>query len=133
MENYVKVMSIEALTMLDIARKEIMPAVSKYIGKLSKTAAAAKQVAPDALCVYETSLIKKMSGLLGSLFEKANDLDNALLNAHAESDCATHATYYHENVVPAMQELRAVADELETMVSKEAWPFPTYDDLLFGV
>ncbi len=132
MENYVKVISIEALTMLNIARREIMPAVSKYIGQLSATAASAKQVTPDAACLYETSLVKKMSDLLGSMYQKTNALENVISHAHGDDSVDT-VNFSHEKIVPAMVDLRVVADELETMVSKDAWPFPTYDDLLFGV
>ncbi len=131
MESYVKIISIEALTMINIARKEIMPAVSKYVGKLSGTAEKAKKIA-EAVCLYETALVKKMSDLLGTMYQKANELEEVLAHAHGGS--ATEAAQYsHAKIVPAMAELREVADELETMVSKEAWPFPTYDDLLFYV
>ncbi len=133
MENYVTVLSIESLTMLDIARKDILPAVSAYVGKLAKTAATAKQVMPDIACSYETTLVKKLSGLCDSLYQKANALDDALLAAHDKEDSPSEAVYYHENVVPAMQELRAVADELETQVGKADWPFPTYGDMLLFI
>jgi glutamine synthetase len=133
-ENYIKVLTIEALTMLDIARKEILPAVSACTGKLAATALAAKQIAADAACVYESALVKKISQLTGSLYEKANELDSLLFKAsHDEGDSIDTAVYFRNNVVPAMEALRAVADELETMVGKSDWPFPTYGDLLFGV
>lgn len=131
MENYVTTLSIEALTMLDIARKNILPAASAFTGKLAKTALGAKQVASDASCTYETALVKKLSDLCGTMYQKADELEAALHGAHECEDATAEAVYYHGTVIPAMQALRDAADELETQVDQNQWPFPTYGELLF--
>ena len=133
MEGYCKVISIEALTMLELARKQILPSVSAYIKELSETALAKKTVCPQASCQVEESLITKLSSLNASLFGKANDLDEALLGAKGFDQIGKCAKYYHDTVFAAMQELRAVADELEINTAESYWPFPTYGDLLFSI
>ncbi len=133
MEGYCKVISIEALTMLELARKQILPSVSAYIKELSETALAKKTVCPQASCQVEESLITKLSSLNASLFGKANDLDEALLGAKGFDQIGKCARYYHDTVFAAMQELRAVADELEINTAENYWPFPTYGDLLFSI
>ncbi len=133
MEGYCKVISIEALTMLELARKQILPSVSAYIKELSETALAKKTVCPQASCQVEESLITKLSSLNASLFGKANDLDEALLGAKGFDQIGKCARYYHDTVFAAMQELRAVADELEINTAESYWPFPTYGDLLFSI
>ena len=133
MEGYCKVISIEALTMLELARKQILPSVSAYIKGLSETALAKKTVCPQASCQVEESLITKLSSLNASLFGKANDLDEALLGAKGFDQIGKCARYYHDTVFAAMQELRAVADELEINTAESYWPFPTYGDLLFSI
>ncbi len=133
MEGYCKVIGIEALTMLELARKQILPAVSAYIKELSETALAKKSACPQASCLVEESLIAKLSSLNASLFGKANTLDEALLGAKGFEQIGSCALYYHDTVFAAMQELRAVADELEVNTAESYWPFPTYGDLLFSI
>ncbi|MBR6756387.1 MAG: glutamine synthetase III [Peptococcaceae bacterium] len=134
LENYSKVLHIEALTMLDMAKREIIPAVNHYLKDLSQTAASVKAVLPTADCSMEESLIAEISQRAAALYQKTVALDKLMNESkkHEENvqDCAI---YYKEQVFTAMEELRVVADELETLVGQEYWPFPTYSDLLFKI
>ncbi len=133
LENYSKTINIEALTMIDMARKEILPAVSAYIKELADTAYLAKAVSSDVDCSYESQMVKKLSSLTGLMFNRVNTLDEALLKVKDLSDVLEVAQYYSKVVFIAMQELRSVADEIETYVGEKYWPFPTYGELLFNV
>ena len=134
LDNYCKVLHIEALTMLEMSKKEIIPAVSAYLKDLSGTAAAVKAVVADADCSMQESIIQKVSALSGSLYKKTEALNAAVLNTkNHEENIEDRAQYYKNHIFPGMQELRAVADELETLVGEGYWPFPTYGDLLFKI
>jgi len=132
LENYCKVISVEALTMLEMAKKDILPASLAYARILADGIAARKAVDAGLLEEEERSLLNKVSLLCGSLIKKTEALDRAMLGEHGEEGLA-HATYMRDAVLPAMGELRAVGDELETLVPSDLWPFPTYGDLLFSV
>lgn len=131
MENYIKTLHIEALTMLEMARKNIFPAVSAYIHELTRTALDKKALGLDLPLEPEQSLLVKLTGLSKCLYERTEALDTLLLHEHG--DVTQEGQYYSGTVFPAMQALRMVADELETLVGKQYWPFPTYADLLFSV
>ena len=133
LDSYAKVVNIEALTMLDMARKDILPAVSAYSEKLAHTATSKKAVLPDADCNYELATLEKLSRIEASMFARTNDLEKAVLEAKETAGVAETANYYKDHVIPAMNELRVSADELEMLTAKEYWPFPSYGDLLFGV
>ncbi|MEE0775737.1 MAG: glutamine synthetase III, partial [Bacillota bacterium] len=128
MENYAKTINIEALTMLDMAKEEILPAVLKYTKGVLKGIALKKDCGIAA--EEETKYATKLSELSETMFVKIKALED-ILAAKDESDIEAEAMYYADKVLPAMNELREVADNLETMVDKEAWPLPTYTDLLF--
>ena len=134
LDNYCKVLHIEALTMLDMSRKEIIPAVSKYLKDMSDTAASVKAIIADADCTMQESIIGKVAALSGSLYKKTEVLNTVVLATREhEENIEDRAQYYKNNIFPAMQELRVVADELETLVGQDYWPFPTYSDLLFKI
>ncbi len=134
LDNYCKVLHIEALTMLDMSKKEIIPAVSAYLKDLSATASSIKSVVADADCTMQEQLIHKIAALSGSLYKKTEALSTAVLNTKDhEENIEERAQYYKNYIFSGMQELRAVADELETLVGEEYWPFPTYGDLLFKI
>ena len=133
MENYSKVINIEALTMLDMAKKDIMPAVSAYSKALSDAANAKKTLLPNVDCTYEVETLKRISRAAGNLYAKTGDLDKTLLDAKEYADATDLAIYYKDNVIPAMSEMRISADELETLTAKSYWPYPSYGDLLFSV
>lgn len=134
LENYCKELHIEALTMLDMVRKDILPSVMNYVHKLSSTAAAKKSVLADVNCDVEKTLISKLSELVSCLYHKTDKLEQTLIAAKDyESDAQKCSAYYHDSVFASMQEVRAIVDELETSTAKEFWPFPTYGDLLFSI
>ena len=117
--------------MLDIARKEIIPAVSSYIRNLSETAIAKKQLITDADCEVETALVSKLSTLSSVMFRKIDSLNDALLEAKNYTDPLKVARFYKDTVLTAMQEVRVVADEMEMLTDSSCWPFPPYGELLF--
>ncbi|MDR1061235.1 MAG: glutamine synthetase III [Clostridiales bacterium] len=134
MGGYAKAINIEALTMLEIARVQILPAASACCDRLALSAKRQKEIAPELACQMERALVSKISKLADSLYNKAEVLDQALLEAkELAGDARAYAKSCRESVFVAMQELRAVADELETRVGREFWPFPCYGDLLFSV
>ena len=133
LENYSKVINIEALTMLDMAKKDIFPAVVDYGKEHSETINAKKAACPDVVVDAETALLKKLSALTSCLYKKIAALDAALLDVKFHTEVEDCAKYYGSSVINAMNELRAVADELEVITAKSAWPFPSYGDMLFSI
>ncbi|HBL84459.1 MAG: glutamine synthetase [Clostridiales bacterium GWF2_38_85] len=133
-ESYCKTIHIEALTMLDMTKKDIFPAVCEYIKSLTETALAKKSLCDDGITTEaEIALIKKLSNLSKCLVDKTDLLDKAVLGTYEIDDIIEKMNYYHDTVFTSMQELRAIADELEINASSKYWPFPTYGDLLFNV
>lgn len=134
MENYCKIINIEALTMLDMAKQDIMPAVSAYSKTLADTAIAKKAVVATVdCCTYEVETLKAVSGKAATLYAKTEELEKLVIDSKEYEDATELAVYYKDKVIPAMNELRISADELETFVCKEYWPYPSYGDLLFSV
>ncbi len=132
LEGYCKVLSIEAFTMLDIARKDILPAVLAYSKAVADTAVSKKALLPSLSLSCEEALLSKLSGLTDSFAKKIEALADAMAENGA-ADLLAHATHGRDALVPAMAELRAVADELETIVAKDYWPLPSYGELLFNI
>ncbi len=135
-ENYSKIINIEAETMLEMAKKDILPCASKYSSKLAQTIGLKKAACDECDCTYEAQMLKKVSALTSSIFAKACQLESAVNEAKVladKGDSGKTAFFYRENVFAAMGELRAVADELEVITPKELWPFPSYGDLLYSV
>lgn len=133
LENYCKTLNIEALTMLEMANKDILPAVNSYVSDLACTASKKKSLSAELSTEFEEKLLSKLSFLTLSLYNKIDNLNSALLGA---KDCKHHeecAVYFRNSVFLAMQELRGVADELETLVGTKYWPFPTYGEILFSI
>ena len=133
MENYAKVLHIEALTMLDMARRDILPAVTRYSRSLADTALAKQALSSEIDCSMERHMVARLSRLTGCLYRKIEALELAVLGAKNCQNVTDEACYYKDTVFAAMQELRAVADELEGIVGENDWPFPTYGALLFSV
>ena len=131
MENYVRTVRIEALTMVDMARKEILPAVVRYCGDLASVLNNKKAAMPELGCGYETRQVKRLSTLIDSIDEATEVLEKSVLAL--EGDNTKQAFHIRDEVLCRMAELRAVCDEAETITAAEYWPFPTYGDLLFGV
>ena len=133
LEGYAKAINIEALTMLDMAKKEILPAVMKYNKDIFSTLKVKQDIGLNVSLEKEQKYATKLSNLTESLMAKIDELDELVLGAKNHEEGLESAKYYKEYVFEAMQTLRVVADELETMVASTEWPFPTYVDLLFYV
>ena len=133
LENYSKTVNIEALTMVDMARKEILPAVEGYTKSLAETLAAKKAAVAGLPCKYETSTITKLSELSDEIADATADLDGEIAKFQAIEDVTEAANDIRDVILGKMDALRAVCDEAETITAKELWPFPTYSDLLFSV
>ena len=133
LENYCKTVNIEGLTMVDMARKEILPAVETYLSDLSGTVAAKAAAVPGLACKYEKGIITKLSTLVDEIDDAAEALDSTLVRLKAVPDVTDAAYVIRDVVLQKMAELRVVCDEAETLTAAKYWPFPTYGDLLFGV
>ena len=133
LEKYCQTINIEALTMLEMVKKDIIPAICNYSKDLTQGALAKKNLSSDIDVSLETSLVSKISSLSACLSKKTAELDKVLLDAKDIEDSEELAKFYHDTVLSQMNEVRAIADELETIVGKGYWPFPTYTDLLFSV
>ena len=133
LENYSKTVNIEALTMVDKARKEILPAVEGYTKSLAETLAAKKAAVAGLPCKYETATIAKLSELSDEIADATADLDSEIAKFQAIEDVTEAANDIRDVILGKMDALRAVCDEAVTITAKEFWPFPTYSDLLFSV
>ena len=133
LENYCKSVNIEALTMVDMAKKEILPAIEAYAADLSSAAAAKKAAVPGVACGYETKLIQRLSALVDQIDEAAETLGQKIIQLKMIAGVTEAANFIRDEILPAMAALRAPADEAETLTAAKYWPFPTYGDLLFGV
>ena len=132
-EHYSKVINIEALTMLEMLRKQIMPAVAGYSSEVA-SAAAAKQAVSDKLSVRsETKLLEKLSAGADELSDAIDELQEAVDQATAESDEPAKSYLYHDAVLPAMEKARKASDTLERICSEDYWPLPSYSRMLYYV
>ena len=133
LENYCKTVIIEANTMIDMARKQILPAVQGYTAELAGSVAAKKAVSANIACGYESGLIGKLSVLTDQIAAKTDELEAAVLELKGVADVMEESAAIRDTVIGKMAALRAVADEAETLTAEKYWPFPTYGELLFGV
>ena len=133
LENYCKAVNIEALTMVDMVRKEILPAVESYTGDLASTLKTKLSVVPELSGKYEKSAIAKLSSLADEISDAATALDLELVKLKTVADETEVAALIRDVIIQKMAELRVACDEAENVTSKKYWPFPTYSDLLFGV
>ncbi|MBP5662606.1 MAG: glutamine synthetase type III, partial [Clostridia bacterium] len=133
LENYNKLINIEARTMINLASKDILPAVSRYSRELSATALSKKTLSPDIDCSYETQTVTRISSLIGSAYRNLNDLRDAVEQMKNVPDGQNLAFFCKDHVIPAMRALRDDVDALELIVSSESWPYPSIGQLLFGV
>ena len=134
LENYAKLINIEALTMLDMAKKDIIPAVTAYIKTLTDTALAKQSLSPDIPTSLERDLVTDLSQQLVCFSDKIKELENNLIKANEYADdIQAYADYYRNTIFADMQALRAIGDNMETQTSSEFWPYPSYGEMLFGV
>nr|MBQ4320118.1 glutamine synthetase III [Clostridia bacterium] len=132
-ENYIKVLNIEALTMLEMTKRDILPAVFKYQGELEEALAAKAKLGLNVSGDARLELIKKISDTAAMAYAKTEELDKAVNSDREFEESIDEALYMRDVVLKAMNELRVYVDELETMVSREFWPLPTYGDMLFSI
>ena len=130
-EAYAKAINIEARTMIDMASKQIIPAVMKYTKELAETVLAVKEAGADTS--VQSELLGEISGYLVEAKAALKALTEITDEAAAKEEGSVQANFYHSDVVPAMEALRAPVDKLEMIVDKEAWPMPSYGDLIFEV
>ncbi|HEY8418927.1 MAG TPA: glutamine synthetase III [Clostridia bacterium] len=131
-ENYIKTRNIEAITMVDMTRQQIIPAVEKYINVLTDTGIKKKSLSSEISVEFEAKMIQRLSALLLDLYEKVETLE-ANIKAKKGSDLIEIARYYKDVILKNMDSLRATADELERLTDSAYWPIPTYADILFSV
>ena len=134
LENYCKQLHIEALTMVDMLRKQILPAASKYLSVLGSTITTTQAAYPKAKCQYEKDTMEKLSSLIDSLYKETGILETDIANEESKAgDIEKQAHYVRDTLFVQMEKTRAIADQIEPMVDKTLWPYPTYGDMLFSV
>ena len=133
LENYCKQVRIEANTMMDMALRQILPAITGYADKLSETVSSKKAVNASLACSYETDVISKLSVLADQIYTRSGELEKAIISLGSAEDIIAESAAIRDTLLPKMGELRAAADEAETLVSSEYWPYPSYGDMLFSV
>lgn len=131
LDEYCKTLNIEALTMIDMAKKEILPAAAKYIKDIAKTAELAKSCGAET--VFEEETVKEISALVTEMYKALGTLEADVQKVHSIEDTQEMANYFHDTIFADMGALRVPADKIETLVGKGYWPYPTYSDLLFYV
>ena len=132
-EHYVKVTNIEARAMINISGKQIIPAVIHYTTRLADSVNKVTKACPDANVSVQKTLLERASKLLGDMEDARTDLYEKVEKYGKEKDAEKKAHKYHDVIVPAMKALRAPVDELEQIVDKDLWPYPSYGDLIFEV
>lgn len=134
LENYAKIINIEALTMIDMAKKDMIPSVTSYVRELTDTALAKKALSDAIPTSVEEDLITSLSNKLVCFSKKTAELENAVIGASEyEGDVLAYAKYYRESVFSVMTELRAIGDAMETETAADYWPYPSYGEMLYGV
>ncbi len=133
LENYCKSVVIEANTMVDMARTQIVPAIEAFAADTAKAVATKKAVAPELPCRYETGLVTTLTGLIDEIAVKTDELEAALLKVRDAADIVGESALIRDTLLQAMGELRVPCDKAEMLTAKSYWPYPTYADLLFGV
>ena len=133
LENYCKTVTIEANTLVDMAKSAIAPAVEKYSADLAKNANAKRKLDDSLALTYETKLVKRLSVLTDSIAERTDALEDALIALHDAEGIIAESEAIRDTVLPKMCELRVACDEAETLTDRSYWPYPTYADILFSV
>ncbi len=133
LENYCKIVNIEALTMIDMVKRDILPAMSKYSAEIANAGELKRKYMSDCDCSYETETTKKLSSLIGKAHKEVIKLENDLGVGRNISDKAKLADMYKNDIISDMEALRESVDAMEEIAASSAWPYPTYGELLFGV
>jgi glutamine synthetase len=132
-ENYAKTINIEALTLMDMVRRMIIPACNKYLNNLADEVSKVKTVLPTIDLKSQLGLMEHIAQLVNCLSDKINSLDDELIKARAIEDEKDQAIFFRDKIFALMGEIRSFADELELIVDKDCWPIPTYGELLYSV
>ncbi len=133
LENYCKTLNIEALTMIEMARRSILPAVIEYTKNITDTLTAKQSIGIDISKCKEKEVVEELSYITSMIIENTEKLENALIGVKDIEGIQNEANYYKDTVIAAMNELRAVADRAEVIVGDEYWPYPRYGELLFSI
>lgn len=133
LDNYVKSVNIEAYTMISMSRKQIIPSVARFTADVAKQAAEKNALCSSLNCSYEKNLVEKLSALTDAMDEQTAVLEKDVAELKNISDVKAQSEYVRDNILKDMEILRKSADEAEVLTDAEYWPFPAYDDLLFGV
>lgn len=133
LENYNKTLNIEVQTMLQMVKKDILPAVSAFVSDMSVAVINKQAVSEDINCEVELDLVKKVSGLQAAIYKNMHALEEVSVSLSAVSDPAELAMAYKNNAIPTMEALRTSVDAAEELVGTEYWPYPSYADMLFYV
>ena len=133
LENYCKTVNIEGHTMVDMVRKNYLPAIEKYLFELAQTTSLMKSVSDRVKCNYEISTMERLSELTDYILERVKDLEKALEDLKAYDDVIEASQVIRDDVLPKMEHLRKHVDEAEMLASEDCWPFPSYGRLLFSV
>jgi glutamine synthetase len=133
LENYVKTVNIEGLTMVDMVRKNYLPAMERYLYRLSQTTVLMRQVSPTVKCNYEVSTMERLSELTDDILEAVKSLEEALVDVKKQGDIFKTSEFVRDVMLPRMDALRKCVDEAEMLTSQRDWPFPSYGQLLFSV
>lgn len=133
LENYVKTVNIEGLTMVDMVRKNYLPAIERYLFRLAQTTSLMRQVSENVKCNYEVSTMERLSELTDHILEAVKDLEDALSTFKGLEDVFKSSAFVRDEMLPKMDTLRTYVDEAEMLTSQRDWPFPSYGQLLFSV
>ncbi len=133
LENYCKTVNIEGLTMVDMVRKDYLPAIERYLFRLAQTTSLMKSVSNNVKCNYEISTMERLSELTDHILDAVKALEEALATLKGYDDVMTSSAFIRDELIPKMDALRAYVDEAEMLTSERDWPFPSYGELLFSV
>ena len=133
LENYNKTVTIEANTMIEMAKTQIVPAIESFTADIAGSAATKKALNNKLACKYKTELVSKLSELTDEIYTKIGELEKAVAGLSKAKDTIKESELIRDKILPKMAELRKPVDEAETITAKDYWPYPSYGDLLFGV
>ena len=128
-----KTVNIEGLTMVDMVRKNYLPAIERYLYRLSQTTVLMRQVSENVKCKYEVSTMERLSELTDYIMDAVIELEEALAEFKTISDVFKSSEFVRDTMLPRMDKLRKFVDEAEMLTSQRDWPFPSYGQLLFSV
>ena len=133
LENYVKTVNIEGQTMVDMVRRNYLPAIEDYLFSIAQATAMMQKVSKNVKCQFEISTIERLSELTDKILERVEDLEAALQTLKQCDDITESSCLVRDEVIPKMEHLRIYVDEAEMRTGENYWPFPSYGKLLFSV